>query len=432
MSTYSYRLRTSPTQPSAASSTIPLEWFSDESGNIQARHDLSASLASNATLELFHLAAAVYCADRLSPRPAEWARDITIEFPVHDPGIWSDTSPLAETLSFLSGDNWELRPFAAPAAKPRRTHAPIASFDAACLFSGGLDSFAGAIHLLESGQTVCLVSHYEGGQTPSAQTHLYDQLRSHYGPDRVSLRRIFLRPATTRPGQKHPLGKDRESSTRSRSLLFLASGLLVANGAGSAVPLVIPENGFIGINVPLTAARSGSLSTRTTHPHFMASLGNALPKLGITNSILNPYRHLTKGEMLAQSPNPGLLARLAASTLSCAHPETARYARRPQGNCGYCFPCLIRRGSMHHVGLDHSTDYAYDIFTELDQLAGHRGADLRALTRSLAQTSNDADILRNGPVPVADLRAFARTYQRGRSELQSWLTPSKDKPKPTP
>ena len=204
-------------------------------------------------------------------------------------------------------------------------------------------------------------------------------------------------------------------------MLFLASGLLVARSAGPTVPMMIPENGFIGINVPLTSARAGSLSTRTTHPHFMASLDSVLPILGITNPIHNPFRHLTKGEMLAQSPNVTLLTQHAASTLSCAHPETARYAKRPQGNCGYCFPCLIRRASMHHVGLDHSSDYAYDAFTEHDELARERGADFRALTRSLQRSADTTEILRNGPVPSADLRAFARTYEQGRSELRTWL-----------
>src|SRR5205814_538528 len=101
--------------------------------------------------------------------------------------------------------------------------------------------------------------------------------------------------------QSRALPDTRETSTRSRSMLFLGAGLAVAAGHGPNVPLFIPENGFIGINVPLTQARSGSFSTRTTHPHFMRAIEDCVMRLAITNPIVNPFRHMTKGEILASS-----------------------------------------------------------------------------------------------------------------------------------
>lgn len=196
---------------------------------------------------------------------------------------------------------------------------------------------------------------------------------------------------------------------------------MVAAGYGPDVPLVIPENGFIGINVPLTAARNGSLSTRTTHPHFMRALGDCVAALGITNAIGNPFRLMTKGEMLASTRDQAALFALASQTLSCAHPEAPRYAKREQGNCGYCFPCLIRRAALHHVGLDQPHDYAFDALNEPSEMAASRGADLRALVRSLNRTVRSVDVLRNGPVPPAEISAFGGVFERGRAEILAWL-----------
>jgi hypothetical protein len=196
----------------------------------------------------------------------------------------------------------------------------------------------------------------------------------------------------------------------------------VAAGYGPNVPLFIPENGFIGINVPLTPARSGSLSTRTTHPYFMAKFTECAQRLGITNPIVNPFRTMTKGEILAACRDQQTLRALAPRTLSCAHPEASRYAQREQGNCGYCFPCLIRRASLHHVGLDRARDYAFDALTEDSEMALERGDDLRALIRSLNRPYRPVDVLRNGPVSGNEVADFAGVYQRGRREILAWMT----------
>ena len=237
-------------------------------------------------------------------------------------------------------------------------------------------------------------------------------------------RPFFLQPAAAAAGQARPLPESREPSQRSRSLLFLAAGLTVAAGYGPDVPLYIPENGFIGINVPLTGARKGSLSTRTTHPHFIQLLSDYIGRLGISNPIVNPFRLLTKGEILATCQDQPTFQRLADKTLSCAHPETARWARGTQTNCGYCFPCLIRRASMHHVGLDQADRYTYDVLADNAELAADKGSDVRALIRSLNQPAKPTDVLRNGPVPPADVAGFGDVYIRGRQEILAWMNAS--------
>lgn len=416
-----FRLRTRRDQDAPPPPAVLLDWIGDGS-TIQVRQNLTTRLKPPAAaIDLLRFAGAVFCADKLAMRPGTWTRSLTLDVPVRDPDLWTTTAPLlAETLSFLSGDLWEVRPHTS--REPKSEVQPASySVDAVCLFSGGLDSFAGAVDMLADGKRVCLVAHYEGGQAPETQKHLARRLAATYGRDRVVFRYLFLRPAPHSTLQQRPLPETRESSTRTRSILFLAAGLVVAAGYGPDVPLVIPENGFIGINVPLTEARNGSLSTRTTHPYFMQRLRECVASLGVTNAVGNPFRVMTKGEVLAASRDQKTLVKYARNTLSCAHPEAPRYAKRAQGNCGYCFPCLIRRASLHHVGLDDPNDYAFDALSEDAAMAQERGADLRAVVRSLNRAAGPIDVLRNGPVLPEDIADFAGVFERGRAEILMWL-----------
>lgn len=418
-----FQLRTAKDQKAHPPPTLLLDWLPGGRGTIHQRQSLTSQLKPPAAvIDLLRFAGAVFCADKVALRPATWTRAIAIDVPVRDFNAWRDAAKdLAEALAFLSGDEWDVA--VSRSDEPTVEHEPpIDPVDVVCLFSGGLDSFAGAVDLLAAGHRVCLVAHYDGGQAPKVQQHLARRLAAAYGRDRVVLRRIFLRPAPPSNLQERQLpAGEPERTTRTRSILFLAAGLAVAAGYGPATPLVIPENGFIGINVPLTRARSGSLSTRTTHPYFMQRLLACVAALGITNPVSNPYRTATKGEMLATSGDLTTLHRHARTTLSCAHPEAPRYAQRAQGNCGYCFPCLIRRAAMHHVGLDHADDYAFDALNERDEMGGDRGGDLRALVRGLNNTARPLDVLRNGPVAPHELDAFAGVYTRGRAEILAWL-----------
>ena len=77
---------------------------------------------------------------------------------------------------------------------------------------------------------------------------------------------------------------------------------------------------------------------------------------------------------------------------------------------------------MHQVGLDRAGDYTYDVLSDSADLAQEKGSDLRALIRSLNQPAKPTDVLRNGPVPAADIADFAGVYERGRREILAWMT----------
>ena len=60
--------------------------------------------------------------------------------------------------------------------------------------------------------------------------------------------------------------------------MFLSLGVAVASSLGSR-SLIIPENGYTGINLPLRPNRGGALSTRSTHPETFRRVAEILTAL---------------------------------------------------------------------------------------------------------------------------------------------------------
>ena len=164
---------------------------------------------SRQAADLLVLAAAVYCADKTSPRsaaPDAWTRQLSLQFPALDPTTF-DPILLGRMLGFLTGDDWDLTAYE-EAGDPCAVLGPLAAasqsamdVNAVSLFSGGLDSLCGVIDVLECDPELRLglVAHYDGGQASSKQPLLHARLAAHYGAARVQLRRLWLRPALLNP-----------------------------------------------------------------------------------------------------------------------------------------------------------------------------------------------------------------------------------------
>jgi 7-cyano-7-deazaguanine synthase in queuosine biosynthesis len=387
---------------------------------------------TNAGIDFLLLSGAIYVADKKTPRrltPDRWTRNFELMAPIAEPKHWATATPqIIEALNFLTGDHWTTQWRVEHNRIWNARYVGRSAFDAVCLFSGGLDSLVGAINLLEDSKELrlLLLGHYDGNLTPKVQKQLAAALQKHYGSDRVHLVQIFVRPAEARLNQYSPLPSWREATTRSRSMIFLGLGLAAASAIGATIPLYVPENGFIALNVPLINARLGSCSTRTTHPYFFMQLQKALCAVGLANPIINSFEHMTKGEMIACCRNQALLGKLAQQTVSCAHPDVGRYEQASYGNCGYCFPCLIRRASLHIIHLDDSAQYTYDICTQRYLVDGRsmRGRDARAIFAALqrAKDTGSLDTLLSGPLPgSASLRDYTRVYHQGLNELQAFF-----------
>jgi 7-cyano-7-deazaguanine synthase in queuosine biosynthesis len=388
-------------------------------------HDIEQVTGSltRSGLDFLRLATAIYCSDKLVLRREaqnRWTREMLVSAPVAEVKSWRNASSSFEAaMRFLSQDNWE---FDFRANDTEIGESEVSDkFDAVCLFSGGLDSLIGAIDLLESNEDsrVLLVGHHDAPSTESVQVDLFDNLRQHYG-ERVDYLSVFARP-THRAGARHPLPSAKEISTRTRSLVFIASGLAAASASGADVPLYVPENGFIAMNVPLGEDRLGSCSTRTTHPRFVASLASALHSVGIANSVRNPYLYKTKGQMLDECANQKLLRAIEYDSVSCAHPDQKRYEASNKSNCGYCYPCIIRRASFHAVNRDKPSEYRHDVCRDIDFVRKAKpGTDARSVLQSLSVEQGYLAVLRQGTLPsVIDVDALRDMYELGREELRA-------------
>jgi len=391
----------------------------------------TCGLPADPALDFVLLSSSVYVADKKVLRrdqPDCWTRHFDLHVPVHEVGRWQSIGEVVEqTLGFLTGDVWSAR-FRAAGEWPFQPGLSLTDFSnstAVCLFSGGLDSTVGAIDLLESGKRLLLVGHYDNNHTKKDQARVFDVLSSSYGDKIVALLQLRVRPAPQRELQQPTLPSKTERSVRSRSIIFLALGLLAASAISPVTEVFVPENGFTSLNVPLTPSRRGSNSTRTTHPYFVDQITAVLTHIGLVNPVRYPFSLVTKGQMIQRCRNLGVLKRVLKSTISCAHADVLRFEKKPRGNCGYCYPCIVRRAALHAAALDDPEDYAWNVCDETDLIrGGSRGKDARAIFMALDYARESSPTLLSlasgGPLrrSGSELEQLRRMYARGLGEIE--------------
>jgi hypothetical protein len=389
---------------------------------------------SDSALDFLVVAAAVYVIDKLVLREDAkdaWTREIALSVPVKDTSKWNGVNAdFARCLSFLTGDVWKLdftrrqstlvRPL--PATKRRRAKPLIfPTGDTVSLFSGGLDSLAGVIDWLEANERkkLLLVGHRDADMKGpfTDQKALLEQLRIRY-PAR-------LHSILARVGHMDEGSEKTEITLRARSLIFIAMGMLASSALGTTVPLLIPENGTIALNVPLTPSRRGSCSTRTAHPHYLLMLSRVLAALELSNSISNPLRDKTKGEILTTCLNKTVLGSTARLSVSCAkRGHKKHFTRRTAKSCGRCMPCIYRRAAMHAAGWDNEI-YGDDVCKgEVDVDAeGERSNDLRAcfafLNQKLTADNVAMLLMASGSLDPHGVAADAAMVLRTMDEIRS-------------
>jgi len=374
-------------------------------------------------IDLLYLAMAVYAADLRIPRrfaSDRWSREIAVHVPIGNLAVWTAAIPqIVKTLNYLTGDRWQIHIRERTTPYPGESATADIKCDSLCLFSGGLDSLAGAIDLLAHGQRVALIGHHGAGMTNAVQEHVLQELDKKY-KDKVERFMFYAQP----PKRKL---KDGEPTMRSRSFLFLALGVATATASGGSAPLTIAENGLISLNVPLTPSRVGSSSTRTTHPYFVDLYRGVLKKLAISVPLVLPYRFKTKGEMLAEVRDMDTLRKTAPLTMSCSHSEAGRYQGFTPGNhCGYCVPCIIRRAAMQHAKVGDAT-YNIDVRTDPPDYRSDSGRDFRAFEMAIERAKGTgmkealACVLSTGPLPPEEVAEYAKVYRRGIDEVSRFL-----------
>ncbi|NWO06609.1 MAG: hypothetical protein HLX50_13245 [Alteromonadaceae bacterium] len=399
---------------------------------LQTVRDLGINLDEKA-IDLITIATAVTAADTFEQREkAEnaWARQMHLHVPVTNEDMWNSVEPeLSSLLNFLTGDQWKFTfekttmsmPRPKKSAKAKAKAKSLMGLNSVCLFSGGLDSAVGAIDILNGKSTLkpLLVSHAYRGDG-AKQEQIKSLLSPPFGELSYSISPHIMKSLE---------GKT-DISMRGRSFNFLAMAVLGvtalrnANCDSNIDTIIVPENGYISINPPLTRRRIGSHSTRTTHPHFLNRLESLLRDTGFHVKFVNPYQFKTKGEMLVECVDQTAIEKAVPLSVSCSH------WHREHKQCGHCVPCLIRRASVHRAGFNADSPYKTSNLGSLMKEKETRD-DLQAVQTAiirLRKSDNYRSWLRkSGPIPQAPhiREKLVSTIKRGLAEVEAFLNAGK-------
>lgn len=324
-------------------------------------------------VDLLELATYIYTADCGTRRGTAWTEDDTREpwdrdlrfvMPVRDLEFWTRQDVgdlLVRMLRLLSDDNYsfDFTQLARDRAKQlyldleEQEDWPFYDVERVLLFSGGLDSLAGAVETAESGGKLVLVSHRPVSTMSSRQRKLFKMLRDRY-PNSVIHVPVWV-------NKDENFG--REPSQRTRSFLFSALGTVVAHSL-RAGGVRFFENGVVSLNLPVADEVLRARASRTTHPEALQMFSELYRLVTEREFVVdNPYIFKTKTEVVSSIGQRGA-ADLIPYTCSCAH--TGHFHSKTQWHCGTCSQCIDRRIATEAAGLadhDPETDYVVNAFT---------------------------------------------------------------------
>lgn len=293
--------------------------------------------------DAFVVAAAVQFCDHTKRRPSsDWGRDFVLRVPVHDPDCWNSvtvSAALHNTLRVLTGDQWQItfRPRKVPASIPCQMNFNLPDDTRVIIpFSDGLDSRAVAgLMELKHGQKLLRVRL---------------GLKSLNGYRTGSQRIPFVSvPYQVRPHKRRSV----ETSARSRGFKFaLLSG--VAAHLSGARQIIVPESGQGALGPALVPVGQAYEDYRN-HPLFTNDMETFLSAL-FQHEIHYTYPRLwhTKAETLAEFVANCPDGSNWLETRSCWQSQRQVSVSGKKHQCGICAACMLRRMSVHAVGLTES------------------------------------------------------------------------------
>ena len=304
--------------------------------------------------DLLEVAAYGYSADWATTRGGpvsrgmgkDWRRRFRFVIPVRKPELWSSppvVEALCETLRFLTEDEYRFEFQQHEGPPPAQEYFEFgeqveAQPDEVVLFSGGLDSLAGAVDLiLGQAKTVALVSHHSSTKIAARQKQLVNALRT------AAPGRLLHFPVLLQKGEE----LSTEYTLRSRSFVFASLAFVISRMLGNP-RILMCENGIVSVNLPIARQLVGARSSRTTHPKVLAAFGSLFELLcGDPTPVENPLFWRTKTEAVKLIKAHGC-SHLIASTVSCSH---VYEMSKGKPHCGECSQCIDRRFATLHDDL---------------------------------------------------------------------------------
>lgn len=329
-------------------------------------HCLGHSL-TEAERDLLDVTLEVLCIDRSATRSdIDWTRQLDGTVYVRNPARWQGAAgaALRDVLGWLTDDSWSLR-FMPRARVDDETPIRLpgmreeAGAVAVALNSGGLDAYCGPLlHPPAPGSDLILVS----GRTNPRMAHPQQHVAYVLGRHLEGVRRVSIEIPSSRSLVDD---RERESSQRTRPLLYMVLGLVVAS-AHRHHQVRAYENVIGSLNLPLLRSQTSTHVSRAMHPRTLLLVSRlAQAALGRSVQVVNPAALLTKSEMCRRLPSA--LRSGIVGTTSC---DVAFSNRKPGAPlCGTCASCLLRRQSLLAAGLeqlDRSGNYAFDLLAGVD------------------------------------------------------------------
>ncbi len=369
------------------------------------RKDLVLGLPEVA-LDLIEIAAFVYAIDSSVSRGGQtdqqmgtkWHRRFHVSLPVRNLALWSAPElqqTLEETLMFLSGDRFtfdfsQMEPSVSVAEQYFDFGQETAwQPDSVLMFSGGLDSFAGALEeIIDHKHKVALISHFSATKIAPIQRDLQKHMAAKLGPQ--MLMHFPMRVQLKR-------GTNVEGTHRTRSFLFAALGMATAIAFGQQ-RVSFYENGVVSLNLPPVGNVLGTRATRTTHPQTLQRF-EALFSLIFRRALRvdNPFFWRTKTDVVQTIARLGMADQIAF-TRSCAdvHNQTKQHP-----HCGRCSQCIDRRFAILAAGLaahDPEEAYRLDLMTSPRERVQDKEVALSYVRSAFAyEALNAADLISQYP-----------------------------------
>lgn len=328
-------------------------------------------------IDLLEIAAYVFSADRAVDRGERtsinnnsWARSFQFHIPVRDYLFWSDpkvSASISAAIEYMTGDRkysfqfekYEHIPNIVPnhqlsLFKDEYSTISEAENTRVMLFSGGLDSLAGAIEYLNTfkDKKLCLVSHKSNNSVTRTQNSLINYLNKRYN-HRIKHYSFECHFKKNTPSK--------EETQRSRMFLYSAIAFAICN-CYKKREFYIYENGITSINLPKQADVFNARASRTTHPKTIALLQEFYRYFNEGFSLLAPYLNKTKADVLQIFKDNGE-QNIISSSVSCS---STRNKPGVATHCGCCSQCIDRRFAVFATGLEeYDAEYADDFIRHI-------------------------------------------------------------------
>ena len=332
--------------------------------------------------DLMLLCAAIEFADRRWKRPQSWNRDLHVMVPVTDLGAWQKREVLESlnsVLRHLTCDEWKLSFVQAENPSPIGERQGELRFPNtktfAIAYSKGLDSRAVAALSGDRDQALCI---------------RVAQYRQHRKTGDSYFAQI--------PFKVH-VPRSNESSFRSRGFQFAAVTAIAAH-LSNLTRIVTPESGQSALG-PVLLPLHNIYSDYRNHPTFFRKMERFIKAL-LSHRVHyeQPRLWYTKGQTLrAFLDLPGKRKDHLTNTRSCWQNRRIVNSGGSKKHCGLCAACLLRRQSLHAVGVSETPDKY--VVPDLN------ATDVTAALSGIPRTADRKIMVEYGSVGARHLQHFA-------------------------